>query len=444
MSDKNSRVVYISGMHCASCEALISQELKKIDSISDIKISHRKALAELSYSGEKFPWTEVDNAVKKAGYQASLEKVVNQKQKTSAEQWIYSLLLVLGLYLIYRYLKWIGLLSWLDVDISNINYGAAFMIGIVASLSTCLMVVGAVIMSFASKYNSSGNFYKSNVKPHLLFHLGRLTTFFLLGGVLGIIGSLFKVSDTFMSVFTIFIALVLLWLALNILGFVPSMSTLGIRMPKKNMALWKKLEESEHALAPVALGAFSFFLPCGFTQSMQLFAMSSGSFLTGAMTLLLFALGTMPVLFGLGVATTRFKNMKTVVIQHAIGFIVLVFAFYTLSSGLAIKGVDINFLAKEESIGNVINSADAQVVNMVVDYSGYTPSVFKLQKGLPVKWVIDGQQVSGCTSDIIVPSLNIKKRLVKGENIIEFTPEKAGTINFSCGMGMVRGKFIVE
>ncbi|MDP2812534.1 MAG: sulfite exporter TauE/SafE family protein [bacterium] len=443
MASKHNRVVYISGMHCASCEVLISDSLKKINGIEDIKISHRKGSAQVACNCEEFPWQDIEARIKSVGYEASLTPIKNQRSKVRAEQWFYSILLVLGIYLIYKYLKWIGLLGWFSVDVSNVNYGAAFIIGIVASLSTCLMVVGAVVMSFASKYNASGNFYQKNLKPHLLFHLGRLTTFFLLGGVLGIIGSWFKVSDAFISAFTIFIALVLLWLALNILGFVSSISALGIRMPKKSLSVWNKLQESEHAMAPLALGALSFFLPCGFTQSMQLFAMSSGSFLTGAMTLFIFALGTMPVLFGLGVATTRFKNMKTVVVQKAIGLMVLFFAFYTLSSGLAIRGIDINFLA-ENKMGNVISSANAQVVNMAVDYSGYNPSVFKLQRGVPVKWVIDGQQVSGCTRDIIVPSLNIRRTLSPGENIIEFTPEKAGTINFSCSMGMVRGKFIVE
>lgn len=246
-----------------------------------------------------------------------------------------------------------------------------------------------------------------------------------------------------MSWFTVFIALVLAWLALNILGFVPSLSTLGIRMPKKSMGTWKKLQQSEHALAPIILGGFTFFLPCGFTQSMQLFAMSSGNFFTGGMTMFLFALGTLPVLLGLGVATTRFKNMNTVVLQKAIGLLVLIFAFYTMSSGLAIKGIDINFWHSKK-VGSVVTQSNVQIINMAITYSGYDPSVFKLKKDVPVKWIIDGQQVSGCTNEIIVPDLNIRQSLSPGENIVEFTPTKKGTLSFSCWMGMVRGKFIVE
>lgn len=445
MDNKQSKEIYISGMTCTSCEVLITDSIKEnIKDVTYIKVNHRQGKAEVGHGGKQLPWPKIFDTIKELGYEASFEPIKKKKQKASLEQWVYSVLLVVSIYLVYRYLQWIGLLNWLEIDTSDINYGASFIIGIVASLSSCLVVVGAVVMSFAAKYQAHGSFYQRNLKPHLLFHIGRLLSFFILGGVLGMIGSWFNISDNFMSWFTVFIALVLFWLSLNILGFVPSLSTLGIRMPKKSMGAWKRLQESEHALAPAILGAFTFFLPCGFTQSMQLFAMSSGSFMTGAMTLFLFALGTSPVLLGLGVATTRFKNMKTVVLQKAIGFIVLFFAFYTLSSGLALKGVDINFWSSAGSSGQAVSQGDVQVVEMAVTYRGYEPSSIKLIKGVPVRWVIDGQQVSGCTNEIIVPELDIRKKLVQGENIIEFIPTKEGSISFSCWMGMVRGKFIVE
>ena len=85
-----------------------------------------------------------------------------------------------------------------------------------------------------------------------------------------------------------------------------------------------------------------------------------------------------------------------------------------------------------------------QIVEMNVTSSGFEPSVFKIKPGVPVRWVINGVNVSGCTSTIIIPSFNISKNLKYGENVVQFTPQKSGEIAFSCGMGMVRGKFIVE
>ena len=58
--------------------------------------------------------------------------------------------------------------------------------------------------------------------------------------------------------------------------------------------------------------------------------------------------------------------------------------------------------------------------------------------------LIDGKQVTGCTNEIMIPSLNVREPIKQGKNIIEFTPNKTGTVGFSCWMGMVRGKFIVE
>ncbi|GEM_PF-6024589 len=87
---------------------------------------------------------------------------------------------------------------------------------------------------------------------------------------------------------------------------------------------------------------------------------------------------------------------------------------------------------------------EEQLVEMHITYTGFEPNTLKIKKGIPVKWVIYGDQVSSCTNKIIVPALNISKSIVSGTNIVNFTPQTSGTIDFSCWMGMVRGKFIVE
>lgn len=436
--------IFIQGMTCAACEANIGYELKKISTLDNVRVSLKSGSAEMTFSGDRFPLAEVKQKVEALGYKVSEQPTASTiKKRATGEQWTYAVLLVFGLYLIYKYLSWIGLLDWLNFNPTSVNFGAAFLIGIVASVSTCLVVVGAVVLSFGSKYRATGNLFQSSIKPHLLFHFGRLISFFLLGGVLGMLGSWFNVSTALTGWFTIFIALVLLWLALNILGFVPSLSVIGLRMPKKSLAVWHRLQASQHTLAPAILGAFTFFLPCGFTQSMQLLAIASGNFWTGALTMFLFALGTLPVLFGLGIASSRLSNRRSIVMQIAIGIIILLFAFYTIVAGLAILGFNVG-LRPTGKTGTVINEANAQVVNMVVDYAGYDPSTFRIKKDVPVRWVIDGQAISGCTQDIIIPSLGIRQRLKIGENIIEFTPNKKGNLAFSCGMGMVRGNFIVE
>ena len=84
------------------------------------------------------------------------------------------------------------------------------------------------------------------------------------------------------------------------------------------------------------------------------------------------------------------------------------------------------------------------MVEMHVTSAGFSPSVLRIKKGVPVRWVIKGDSVTSCTNKIIMPSLGISQSLSPGDNIVNFTPDKTGEIPFSCWMGMVRGKFIVE
>jgi sulfite exporter TauE/SafE/copper chaperone CopZ len=441
-NNQKCKTLYIQGMHCVSCETIISDELKEIDGVIVHEVSSKKQTAILS-SDKDIDVKQVEAKLEKLGYKASFEsRPESVKQKANAEQWFWSFAVVGGLYLAYKLFSFMNL-GFAALDMSNVTFGVAFFIGVVASMSTCLAVVGAVVVSFAAKFESKGTFYDANVKPHVLFHAGRMLTFFVLGAFLGYVGSWFSLSGSFMGWFTIVIAMILGWLGLQILGFAPSLTSVGIHMPKGVMKYWNRVKESDHPLSPMLLGGITFFLPCGFTQSMQLFAVASGSALIGGLTLLFFALGTAPILLGIGIATTRFKNLKSVVFTNVIGIVVMVFAFYTLSSGLAVAGVNLDVAGKAGATEAVANN-NIQEITMTVDTKGFTPNIFKLKKGVPVRWVINGSQISGCTSEIIVPELGINKKLVKGRNVVEFTPDKMGTIGFSCWMGMVRGKFIVE
>lgn len=84
-----------------------------------------------------------------------------------------------------------------------------------------------------------------------------------------------------------------------------------------------------------------------------------------------------------------------------------------------------------------------QEVNMEVSGSGYSPNSFVIKKGVPVKWNVNVKQLTGCNSELIMNQYGIDKKLKQGINEIDFTPDKDGTITFSCGMGMLKGSFIV-
>lgn len=96
---------------------------------------------------------------------------------------------------------------------------------------------------------------------------------------------------------------VMLYMWLNILKIVPSLSSLWLNLPNK---FWHKILNIKNpAFAPI-IWVLTFFLPCWFTQAMQIYAASSSSFISGAMIMWIFALWTMPVLFLLGFWSSYF------------------------------------------------------------------------------------------------------------------------------------------
>ena len=109
-------------------------------------------------------------------------------------------------------------------------------------------------------------------------------------------------------------------------------------MPSGIFNFFRKIEHK--TLTPIILGFGTFFLPCGFTQSMQIVALSSGSFITGFLIMLAFALGTLPVLALLSFGSTSFSHSKYApLFFKSAGVFVIGLGTFTLVSGLVGLGI---------------------------------------------------------------------------------------------------------
>ena len=389
------------------------------------------------------------NQIKNGCQHCKSKKLKTASASSRWNEWGKAILVVLVLLLLYRIVQNIAPQT-LDFQSQNITYGISFLVGLTASVSSCLATIGSLVIVFAQKYKTTGkNFLQNAVQPNLFFHAGRLITFFCLGGILGLIGKEISISASIAGIIAFSVAVIMGWLGLHILGVVPSISSLGIPVPKKLTKRWSELSESNRKSSPLLLGGLSFFLPCGFTQSMQIFAIASGSFWVGATTLFLFALGTVPVLLTIGITSTWTKTRGVAFLQKSAGIIVIAFAFFTAQSAIALIDAGNNTPANitEKPIIKSSENTEGiarQVIRMKITPTGFQPSIIKIKKETPVRWIINGDKASGCTNKIIVPSLGISQEINKGDNIIEFFPTNEKEIPFSCWMGMVRGKFIIE
>ena len=221
-------------------------------------------------------------------------------------------------------------------------------------------------------------------------------------------------------------------LGLQLLGIFPALKRFQPKMPK---FLAHKIYDASGSIkpsTPLMLGALTFFLPCGFTQALQLYVLSTGDPLKGALTMFFFSLGTAPALFSIGAISGAKGSWKQTITKFA-GAAVILLGVITIVNNLVFAGLTPN--AAPAILAPIVG--DKQVVEMAVNGYEYTPSQFTIKKGIPVEFRIDGSNAQGCAQVISIPKLGQTSRLLKGQpTILTFTPEQTGSIPFSCTMGM--------
>ncbi len=340
--DINKKIVPIKGMHCRSCEILLEEEIGKIPGVSNVHVSEKKGVAEIRCSRD-IADSKIEEAVKNAGYETGVEETKWFSTKTSDyKDLIKAAGFILVLYLAFDKLGLLNLSFTKSADYSSLP--VVFLVGITAGLSTCMALVGGIVMAvsarFAEKNASLAPLQK--FKPHIYFNLGRVVFFLLFGGLLGLVGSAVQFSTATLGYMTIFVGIVMLLLGLQTLEIFPLLSKFKLTLPK---SLYKALgisnyqrNEYSHKGAFIS-GGLTFFLPCGFTQVMQLFAVSSGSVSTGALTMGIFALGTTPGLLAVGGLTSAVTGAFTKPLFKFVGLLVILFSAYNISNGINLSGL---------------------------------------------------------------------------------------------------------
>ena len=314
---------------------LIEGDISDLPNISYVKVSLDECTIEVE--GEFGNQTDEQIAesltavVKDHKYSIPVEKQAQEKRWGDFK---FAVPITIAFILLFVGLQKLGLINLIGA--SEMNYGTIFVVGIVASLSSCMAVVGALLLSMSATFATEGD----KVKQQVMFHVGRIVSFFILGGVIGAIGSAFTLNANASLVLSFIIAVVMIILGLNLLDVFPWAKKLQPSMPKFIASRAHGVSKLNHTLTPLLVGIATFFLPCGFTQSMQLYTLSTKSFLDGGLTMLSFALGTLPVLLILSFSSFSIKDSKkSGIFFKTAGLIVIIFSIFNLINGMAAVGI---------------------------------------------------------------------------------------------------------
>ncbi len=416
----------IIGMHCSSCKSLVEADIQALPGINRVSVDYQNGKAEVIFEEDKVSLDDIFIAIKKLNYQPVLpgNDEANEAQKPSPFWYGLAipgiLFFLITVYFIFRSLGGFEVFSKLNEG--HVGFGLIFIIGLLAGFH-CIGMCGSIVVTYSTLCLGEN---KKSLWPHWQYNLGRIISYTVIGGILGGFGAFFGINPVFNGVIMIIAGVLMFFLGLSLIFKWSILDKLKFQTPQF-IAKYIFSQKNKKS-APLIIGLLNGFMPCGPLQAMQLYALTSGNAYKGALSLLLYALGTSFLMFGFGAFLSLFLKNQIKNILKFSGALVIVLSLLMVNRGLANFNINFSLPTVNVQQQNTINNGQLQEVKMDVTYYGYVPNVLYVKKGVPVRWVINAKQLSGCTNQILLPDYNISRNLVAGENIIEFTPDKLGEI----------------
>jgi sulfite exporter TauE/SafE/copper chaperone CopZ len=445
----------VSGMTCAHCEARVTKAAKTVSGVKTASASFSRGILTVSYDPEQTDEAKLSGALEEAinasGYRFR-GAVAKPHQILKV---IPIAIILLALYLVLRYTVGFDFFGFIPKIDSTISLSALFITGLFTSVH-CVAMCGGINLSQSVGTGASGG---KRLKNPLLYNLGRVISYTVIGGIVGGIGSVLFLSETAKAILLSLAALGMLLMGLSMLGWLPWWLT-----PHMPRFLSARLGKAGAGKGPLVVGLLNGLMPCGPLQAMQLYALATGSALTGALSMFLFSLGTVPLMLGAGALFSTLKGKFAFVVQRVSAVLVVFFAVVMATNALSLfgfsstaaaapaqataaqaeKGGD-SLLQQALDKGYLPATLDGDVQKIQADLN---PSVYPfiiVQKGIPVELTIsaDENAITGCNQTVVFPAFDVKKALKVGDNVIKFTPEESGLIPYTCWMGMLDGRILV-
>lgn len=438
------KTLLITGMSCVNCEVRIESALGKLEGVEEVSASFSKSSVMVTYDSDSTDLDKIRSLLESLGYR--VEGEAEGQSKTQHRNGSINRLLGIGIIVAAVYIivtNTLGFNFVPKID-QSMGYGILFLVGMVTSLH-CVAMCGGINLSQCISSNSPAQEIKrlERLKPSLMYNAGRVISYSVIGGAAGALGSVISFSGGAKGVVIVISGVLMVVVGLNMLGLAPWLRRISPRMPR---VFGDKVYRST-GYHPFYIGLLNGLMPCGPLQAMQLYALGTGSFFAGALSMLIFGLGTVPLMFSLGAVSTFLSSRFTHRLSKAGAVLVMVLGLIMVSRGFNLLGFDTAIAAPAFPGAGARNVAriegNFQTVTIDLEPGSYSPIV--VQKGIPVRWTIKAEtsDLNGCNNPIIIPEYNLEKTLVPGNNVIEFVPADEGKVTYTCWMGMISSNITV-
>ncbi len=438
----------VRGMTCRSCEVRIAKYVGRVPHVEKVSASSVKGQVTVECSAPVSP-VAVEKAINKAGYEIGRSPWFVGDPRIWATAGM-GVLLVAAVAVVAS-VSGMGDLAAGVGDLSTGGLFVALLLGLAAGVSTCMALVGGLVLGLSAAHAAGrpGLGGAAAMRPAAVFVGGRIAGYVLFGAVLGAVGASVAMPPQLTAVLMIAVAAVMLLLGTRLTGLSPRVAGWSPMLP---MGLGGRLGLTGGGVGAYSdtraatLGAASFFLPCGFTQAIQIYALSTGSPLFAAALLGTFAIGTAPGLLALAGLPIVVPSAYKPTLLRLVGVVVIGFALLNGSAGLRLSGFTLPAfvgVASAAPLPGTLGTDGTQAITTHQDANGYSPGNVVIYAGYPTRWTIVSSSTSTCAASIFAPDVDIRVRLQEGPNVLNLPALRAGTLNYTCAMGMYSGRITV-
>ena len=442
----------VTGMTCGSCERRVSKSLMRLPGVQSVNVSAARGTATIH--GNSLPTrSRIDGAIRSAGYEPTAPAWLNPDRSV----WRTVLVAAAAVAAVAWAANAIGL-STITSGLANPSSGGLLLVltlGLTAGVSTCMAMVGGLVLGFSASHAASlaasgrtRPSFMTRMRPQIAFNVGRIVGFGVLGAVLGALGSTLSLPTRMMAVLVLAVAVVMFLLGIRLTGISPRMAAWSPKLPaglSRVLGIDSAADASYSHTRTAMIGAATFFLPCGFTQAVQIYALSTASPLTAGLIMATFAVGTTPGLLALASVPEIATGKRQATVLRVVGVVVLAFALLNVSAGMNLLGITgaASAPVSQNASANVTVAGGIQTVHMTQTPRGYQPADTVIYAGIPTKWVIDATSPYDCSAYIRMPDLDVRVNLAQGLNTVDLPALEPGVVPFTCVMGMYSGNLIV-
>jgi sulfite exporter TauE/SafE/copper chaperone CopZ len=420
------------GMECHSCEQRIIEAVKELSGIINVKSDYTNEITEVEFNESIISGSEIRRKIESLGFESKPPNTPMSERFGNLAIALGLFAILVGLYVIF------GESINFDFNITQeTGFVALFILGFLTGFH-CIGMCGGFVLSYAKNIKKAGDLI-----PHAQYGAGKTISYTVIGAIFGLLGSFIAFTVELRAGVAILAGVFLVVYGINMLNIIPALRKLQLRIPS---LIPVKGRENR---GPIYTGLLNgLMIACGPLQALYIFAAGTGSAVAGAQALFFFGLGMLAPLLTFGIAS----NFLSATISHNVvrfsGVLVILLGLMMANNGINLLGISLftdnagTYVKSSDNI-NITIEDEYQVIEMNVTRYGWEPNSFVLKKDIPVKWKINGKEITGCNNEIVVREYGLTIPIKEGMQTVEFAPDREGVVRWSCWMGMIPGQFIV-